>query len=385
MRSSTIGLVLVTLVALPPGGTFADDDGSVHEGSIEAVAAAGITKGCNPPNNSLYCPDEAVTRGQMATFLWRALDLRPTANDHFIDDEGHMFEEAINRLAESGITRGCNPPENDRFCPDREMTRGEMAAMLVRGFGYSQEHGDHFVDDEHSNFENAIDRLAAARVTFGCNPPANDRFCPDTTVNRAEMATFLTRALELAPIDPPERVLPLVEVESRGSWGALAPRPHLMEQHTLERMTIHHAGSQSGTTGPSQFRAWQTWHMSGQGWGDLAYHLIIGIDGTVYTGRDLAYEGDSGTPYDTSGHLLFVVEGNFDHEEPTEAQVNSLTRMLAWASEEYGIPTSTITGHRDHAATTCPGTHLHSLIETGELAAAVDAVIASGGVDLIWR
>jgi hypothetical protein len=296
-----------------------------------------------------------------------------------------MFEPAINSLAMSGITLGCNPPANDRFCPDREMTRGEMAAMLVRAFGYPHEEGDIFVDDDHSSFEDAIDRLAAARITLGCNPPANDRFCPDTTVTRAEMATFLTRALELDPLDPPERVLPLVEVESRQSWEAQPARPHLMEPHTPDRMTIHHAGTQSGSTGPSQFRGWQTWHMSGQGWGDIAYHLIIGVDGTVYAGRDIAYEGDSGTPYDTNGHLLFVVEGNFDHEKPTDAQVESLTRVLAWAGVEYGIPTSTIAGHRDHAATTCPGTHLHSLIESGQLANAVNDMIAKGGVELIWR
>jgi hypothetical protein len=384
MRSSTIGLVLATLLVLPPGGTFVDDDESVHEASIEAVAAAGITKGCNPPLNSRYCPRDTVTRGQMATFLSRSLDLVPTSEDHFVDDENHMFEDAINRLASAGITKGCNPPSNDRFCPDREMTRGEMAAMLARAFDYPAVDGNRFVDDDSSVFEDAIDRLAAAGITLGCNPPANDRFCPGAEVTRAQMASFLTRSLQLDPITPPDRVIPLLEVESRDSWGAAPALSHFMEPHTLERMTIHHAGSQSGTTGPGQFRGWQTWHMSGQGWGDIAYHLIIGIDGTVYQGRDLEYEGDSGTPYDTTGHLLFVVEGNFDHEEPTEAQVESLTLLLAWASEEFRIPTSTIAGHRDHAATTCPGTHLHSLIESGDLAGAVDDMIAAGGVDVVW-
>ena len=53
-------------------GRFTDDDGSVHEGYIEAVATEGITVGCNPPANSLFCPDDPVTRGQMAAFLVRA-------------------------------------------------------------------------------------------------------------------------------------------------------------------------------------------------------------------------------------------------------------------------------------------------------------------------
>ena len=65
--------VLAVLLGLPPGGTFIDDNGSIHEPSIEAIAAAGITLGCNPPDNDRFCPDDPVTRGQMAAFLHRAL------------------------------------------------------------------------------------------------------------------------------------------------------------------------------------------------------------------------------------------------------------------------------------------------------------------------
>ena len=35
----------------------------------------------------------------------------------FIDDDGHLFENAIEWLANEGITKGCNPPVNDKFCP----------------------------------------------------------------------------------------------------------------------------------------------------------------------------------------------------------------------------------------------------------------------------
>ena len=65
----------VALAQLGPGGSFGDDDGSVHEADIEAIAAEGITRGCNPPQNDRFCPDDPVTRGQMAAFLVRALDL----------------------------------------------------------------------------------------------------------------------------------------------------------------------------------------------------------------------------------------------------------------------------------------------------------------------
>jgi uncharacterized protein YkwD len=56
-------------------GTFCDDDTSVFEEAIEKIAAAGITHGCNPPANDRYCPDQYVTRGAMAAFLSRALSL----------------------------------------------------------------------------------------------------------------------------------------------------------------------------------------------------------------------------------------------------------------------------------------------------------------------
>jgi hypothetical protein len=52
---------------------FVDDDASVFEAGIERLAAAGITKGCNPPANDMFCPNDAVTRAQMAAFLHRAL------------------------------------------------------------------------------------------------------------------------------------------------------------------------------------------------------------------------------------------------------------------------------------------------------------------------
>jgi hypothetical protein len=119
-------------VAGDESGRFIDDDGSVHETDIEELANRGITKGCNPPDNTRFCPDDALTRGQMAAFLVRALDLAPAEEDAFVDDEDSIFEDDINRLAAAGITKGCDPPDNTRFCPDDAVTRAQMASFLVR-------------------------------------------------------------------------------------------------------------------------------------------------------------------------------------------------------------------------------------------------------------
>jgi N-acetyl-anhydromuramyl-L-alanine amidase AmpD len=112
--------------------------------------------------------------------------------------------------------------------------------------------------------------------------------------------------------------------------------------------------------------------------------VIIGVDGTVYEGRDPAHKGDTGTAYDTTGHFLVVVEGDFEVDHPTPAQLDSLEAVLAWATEHYGVSPGTISGHRDYAATLCPGRHLEDRITSGELEAAVAALIADGGVELEW-
>jgi hypothetical protein len=190
-------------LAMAPGGSFTDDDGSVHEGAIEAIAAEGITRGCNPPTDDRFCPDDPVTRGQMAAFLTRALDLeaRPASYEDTMDS---VFRHDVGAIAARGITRGCDPPRNRRFCPEEPVTRGQVAAFLVRAFGYAP-NPPSFTDVAGSVFAEDIGALAAAGVTRGCDPPANTRFCPDRLVTRAEMATFLSRALDLDPLAPPDR------------------------------------------------------------------------------------------------------------------------------------------------------------------------------------
>jgi S-layer homology domain len=136
MRSRLVALVFFLLVGVMVGpanasGFFTDDDGSVHVRSIEAIAAAGITRGCNPPDNTMFCPKDAVTREQMATFLVRALGL-PAGSASFTDIAGSVHEANIEALAAAGITRGCNPPDNTMFCPKDPVTREQMATFLAR-------------------------------------------------------------------------------------------------------------------------------------------------------------------------------------------------------------------------------------------------------------
>jgi parallel beta-helix repeat protein len=223
--AATVGFVLLTATmawaALPPGGTFTDDNDTIFEGAIEAIAAEGITLGCNPPTNTRYCPDNLVTRGQMAILLVRAFDyVNNGGGDLFVDDNGAVYEDAADRLKTAGVTQGCNPPSNDRYCGDDFVTRAQMAGFLVRVLGLTDSgRGNLYVDDDNSIFELAIDRLGTAGITQGCNPPINDRFCPEDNVTRGQMAAFLMRAVGLTPIYPPPLAGTLLPVGA--SWNPI--------------------------------------------------------------------------------------------------------------------------------------------------------------------
>ncbi len=173
----------LSTAATPP---FTDISDSTFYDDIVWLWNAGITKGCTA---TTFCPDDPVTRGQMAAFLVRALALPPSATNYFTDDDGTTFENDINALAASGITKGCTATT---FCPDDPVTRGQMAAFLVRALALPPSATNYFTDDDGTTFENDINALAASGITKGCSPTT---FCPTDSVTRGQMAAFLHRAL----------------------------------------------------------------------------------------------------------------------------------------------------------------------------------------------
>jgi hypothetical protein len=166
-------------------GTFWDDDASVHQGSIEWLAQSGITKGCSPIQ---YCPLDTVTRGQMAAFLQRAMGLPDGSGDSYSDDNSSIFEGAIQAMAEAGIAEPC---ATGRYCPDAPMTREMMAVFLARALDLPASSADRFVDDDASRFEAEIQALAKSGITVGCS---ETHYCPNDSVTREQMATFLMRS-----------------------------------------------------------------------------------------------------------------------------------------------------------------------------------------------
>jgi len=196
----------VTVVDTTPPPSFSDDDDSVFEADIEWLADKGITIGCNPPVNDMFCPNDPTTRGQMAAFFHRALeDVIDVDIDNvivFTDTGTSVFATDIEWLSAAGITKGCNPPANDMYCPAGSVTRGQMAAFIRRAFGdlipTPAPSGLVFTDTVGNVFASDIQWLADTGITKGCG---TDTFCPDELVTRGQMAAFFRRAFTAAGLE----------------------------------------------------------------------------------------------------------------------------------------------------------------------------------------
>ena len=138
-----------------------------------------------------FCPTATVTRAQMASFLARALSLPESTGNRFDDDNNSPHEADIEKIAEAGITLGCGERS---FCPTATVTRAQMASFLARALSLPESTGNRFDDDNNSPHEADIEKIAEAGITLGCGERS---FCPTNGVLREQMASFLARALDL--------------------------------------------------------------------------------------------------------------------------------------------------------------------------------------------
>lgn len=172
-------------------GPFEDDLGGVHEYAAVVLFEEGITKGRSPTR---FAPAGEVSRVEMAEFLGRALDLEPREDGPFGDLDALQPERRgmVNAIAEEGISLGY--AGTDEYRPFDDISRAEMASFLARAFGIDEADEGPFADIAGSAHAEAINGIAEAGLTRGC---AEDRYCPGDEVRRGEMATFLVRGLGL--------------------------------------------------------------------------------------------------------------------------------------------------------------------------------------------
>ena len=166
---------------------------------VEAFAGSGMTSGCG---YGIYCPAAPVSRAQLAVFLERGMHgsaYRPPAStgNVFLDIGSGDFAAAfIEQLFLDGITAGCG---NGNYCPDAPVTRDQMAVFALRakhGSSYSPPAASGVFNDVPLNHWAVrwIEQLAAEGITNGCG---SSNYCPDTPIDRAQMAVFLVRAFDM--------------------------------------------------------------------------------------------------------------------------------------------------------------------------------------------
>ena len=164
---------------------------------VKALASAGIfaSTGCDDG----FCPGEPIDRATMSVWMVRVLDRadpEPVESTRFADvDASHPYAAFIERMAEIGVTKGCGDGTN--FCPDREVTRAQMATFLSRAYGLPEGPDPSFGDVPADAWYAAdVTKLAASGITKGCGDGTN--FCPGQSTTRGQMATFLHRAEDRA-------------------------------------------------------------------------------------------------------------------------------------------------------------------------------------------
>ena len=180
-------------VALAQAGGFADvGEGEYYTEPVAALAAAGVFEGTGCVAG--FCPGEPIDRKTMAVWVVRVLDgAEPPAvfGSRFGDvDAGGFHARFVERMAELQVTLGCG---DGRFCGDQSVTRAQMAVFLTRAFSLPAGPDPGFSDvADDAWYADAVAALAASGVTVGCG---GGRYCPGGSTTRAQMATFLHRAL----------------------------------------------------------------------------------------------------------------------------------------------------------------------------------------------
>ncbi|MYH04883.1 MAG: hypothetical protein F4194_00105 [Acidimicrobiia bacterium] len=189
-----------------------------HAAAVRALASTGIFLGTDCGDGK-FCPGDPLSRWVMAVWLGRVafgLNPSPDGSGRFVDvDADAWWSPFVDTLAELDITQGCRL-RPARYCPDQPVTRAQMASFLTRAFDLPTAESAGFTDTVGNVHAGNIDALAAERITLGCaTRPA--RYCPDRPVTRAEAATFLARAVNLVPrAEVVQEVEPIRELERAG-------------------------------------------------------------------------------------------------------------------------------------------------------------------------
>ena len=161
------------------------------------------------------------------------------------------------------------------------------------------------------------------------------------------------------------------EIQSRAQWGANEGlRKGSPSFASTSRFIVHHTDTANNDPNPAAtVRAILAYHTQSNGWDDIGYNFLIDQQGRIYEGRyaggpvagenaqRLGVIGAHAQGYNT-GSIGISLLGNFTTASPTDAQMSSLNRLIAWKADRLNIDltnANNVVGHRDVNQTSCPG------------------------------
>ena len=157
--------------------------------ALEALESEGVLEdtGCG---DGQFCPDGSIPRWEAAVWLVRVLDGADPAEgltSRFTDvDATVWWAPHTERLAQLEIANGC-ATDPARFCPQDPVSRAEMAALLAQAFDAESASPAGFGDTGGHSAADDIDAVHAAGIVAGCSTDPL-LYCPDRDATRAEMA-----------------------------------------------------------------------------------------------------------------------------------------------------------------------------------------------------
>lgn len=158
--------------------------------AVKWAVEKGVTNGVS---ETLFGPDQACTRAQIVTFLWRAAGSpEPKSGSSFADVAADAYyAKAVAWAVENGITKGTS---ETTFHPDETCTRAQGVTFLYRALGKLAAAQAGFTDvAADSYYADAVNWAAENGVTKGISETL---FGPDGSCTRAQIVTFLYRAYQ---------------------------------------------------------------------------------------------------------------------------------------------------------------------------------------------
>ena len=186
-------LIASAPTAAQPGGHDDVPEDAYYSVPIVSLSEQGVFAGTLCADG--FCPGGVIDRKTMAVWTIRVVTGRepPAVSETRFDDvdADSFYAPFIERMAQLGITRGCG--DGSGFCPDRTVTRAQMAVFLSRAYRLPDARDPGFSDvAEDAWYAADVATLASSGITRGCGDGSG--FCPGRATTRAQMATFLFRA-----------------------------------------------------------------------------------------------------------------------------------------------------------------------------------------------